>query len=119
MKVKELIEVLKTMDQDAPVVVHGFFGGFDDAEFITPVSLAAGVYKNETWRGKHELLETLRRYAHKAISSRTISSELRRFIVAVEKGTAKIDLMTAVCLAGESSLQMSQMPDEDTDEDTD
>jgi hypothetical protein len=109
MKVKELIEILKTLDQDAPVVVHGFLGGFDDAEFITPVSLASDVYKNETWRGKHELLETLRRYGDKAISSRTASSDIRRMVTAVENGTAKIDLMKAVCLAGESTLP-AQLP---------
>ena len=117
MKVKELIEVLKTLDQEAPVVVHGFLGGFDDAEFITPVALATSVYKSETWRGKHELLETLRRYRGKAISSRTSSSELRRLMTAVDNGTAKIDLMKAVCLAGESSLPVSSVPDSESEKD--
>jgi hypothetical protein len=117
MKVKELIEVLKTLDQDAPVVVHGFLGGFDDAEFVTSVALANSVYKSETWRGKHELLETLRRYRGKALSSRTNSSELRRLMTAVENGTAKIDLMKAVCLAGESSLPVSSATDADMEKD--
>ena len=117
MKVKELIEVLKTLDQDAPVVVHGFLGGFDDAEFVTPVALATSVYKSETWRGKHELLETLRRYRNKALSSRTNSSELRSLMTAVENGTAQIDLMKAVCLAGESTLPVSSVPEADSKSD--
>jgi hypothetical protein len=114
MKVKELIEVLKTLDQDAPVVVHGFLGGYDDAEFVTPVSLATSVYKYETWRGKHELLDTMRRYRGKAISSRTVSSELRRLITAVDNGTAKIEMVKAICLAGESSLPVLPLSNSDS-----
>ena len=116
MKVKDLIEQLKTMNPDAPIVVHGFLGGFDDVEFIKPVSLACDVYESETWRGKHELLDTLKRYQEKILSSRTASSDLRRLITAIDGGTAKLDMMNAVCLSGISNLPMPKSADAEVDD---
>jgi hypothetical protein len=39
MKVKELIKHLESYDPEAPVVVEGYEGGFDDVEVLDPVHI--------------------------------------------------------------------------------
>ena len=104
MTVEELIDMLRACDPKAPVVVHGYLGGFDDIDRLNRVSVALNVYTTETWRGSHESLEKLRRYEESANSSRTISSDLRRYISDATCGSIEVQPISAVCLEGQSVI---------------
>ncbi len=56
MKVKELIERLKELDQDALVFVNGYEGGVDDFGSISQIKVRLNV--NEEWYyGKHQVID--------------------------------------------------------------
>jgi hypothetical protein len=56
MKVRELIEMLKSMDGDARVVISGYEGGVDDVNGCRFVTVALDV--NTAWYyGKHETID--------------------------------------------------------------
>jgi len=108
MTVQELIDILKKLDPDAPLVVHGFFGGFDDLEFANPISLAPNVYQHESWRGKHESLKTLQRYEKTTPSRHSASSELRRSITSAAEGGTEFTPVKAICLEGVSTSELTK-----------
>ncbi len=55
MKVKELIEKLKELDQEAKVVISGYEGGVKEVTTSQLVTIALNV-NDEWYYGEHELL---------------------------------------------------------------
>ena len=56
MKVKKLIELLKTLPQEADVVVAGYAGGVQDIKEATVCEVNCNVY-NELYYGAHEVID--------------------------------------------------------------
>ena len=56
MKVRELIEELKKVDQEARVVVRGYEGGVNDVEILVPVKIALNVHRPADYNGMHEIV---------------------------------------------------------------
>jgi len=54
MKVSALIDLLKVMPQDSPVVIKGYEGGVDDVALVEEVSINLNV-NNEWYYGPHEI----------------------------------------------------------------
>jgi hypothetical protein len=54
MKVKDLIEKLQSFDPELIVVVKGYEGGVDEAEYAADVSLKLNAH-TEWYYGKHEV----------------------------------------------------------------
>lgn len=58
MTVKELIEKLKTLDQEMPVFINGYEGGYDDLTDLTNIEVIKDV--NTQWYyGSHEKIDDL------------------------------------------------------------
>jgi hypothetical protein len=56
--VKELIEKLKTLDQEMPVFINGYEGGYDDLTDLTNIEVIKDV--NTQWYyGSHEKIDDL------------------------------------------------------------
>jgi len=53
MTIRELIEKLQQLDPDLHVFVHGYEGGYNDAD-ISPVKEIMLNYNTEWYYGKHE-----------------------------------------------------------------
>mgnify|MGYP001618136491 CR=1 FL=1 len=59
MKVKELIAVLKKLDQDKDIMVPGYEGGFEDVEEVIKTHVVKNVTDNKKhwWLGPHVAAE--------------------------------------------------------------
>jgi hypothetical protein len=57
MKVKELIEQLKTLNPDLYVFTKGYEGGYEDIEGVNDIKDITLDYNTEVWYGPHELTE--------------------------------------------------------------
>ena len=58
MTVKELIEKLQTLDQEMPVFINGYEGGYDDLTDLTNIEVVKNV--NTQWYyGSHEKIDDL------------------------------------------------------------
>jgi len=58
MTVKELIEKLQTLDQEMPVFINGYEGGYDDLTDLTNIEVVKDV--NTQWYyGSHEKIDDL------------------------------------------------------------
>ena len=58
MTVKELIEKLKTLDQEMPVFINGYEGGYDDLTDLANIEVVKNV--NTQWYyGSHEKIDDL------------------------------------------------------------
>lgn len=57
MKVKELISILKELNQDLMVVVDGHVGGIDEVAYVDGVHLKLNVNKSRIY-GPHEQVST-------------------------------------------------------------
>jgi hypothetical protein len=56
--VKELIEKLQTLDQEMPVFINGYEGGYDDLTDLTNIEVVKNV--NTQWYyGSHEKIDDL------------------------------------------------------------
>lgn len=55
MKVKELIQILQAMDQEALVVVSGYEGGVNDVDHVKEHEVALNVNDGCSYMGKHEV----------------------------------------------------------------
>ena len=53
MKVKELIEILSTVNPELHVFVKGYEGGYNDCTGLKEITVGLNVY-HEEWNGKHE-----------------------------------------------------------------
>ena len=53
MKVKELIEILSTVNPELHVFIKGYEGGYNDCTGIKEITVGLNVY-HEEWNGKHE-----------------------------------------------------------------
>jgi hypothetical protein len=56
LKVKDLIEKLQSFDPELMIVISGYEGGVDEAEYAIDVSLKLNVH-TEWYYGKHEVVE--------------------------------------------------------------
>jgi hypothetical protein len=105
MKVGELIQALKQLDENIPVVLPGMMGGFENISDLSHVPLVLGVYKTENWRGEHEALDKIRELDRRTPEAALDGpSDVQRYIAKVRSGQAKVDLTQAVCLRGPSNL---------------
>ena len=58
MTVKELIEKLQTLDQEMPVFINGYEGGYDDLTDLANIEVVKNV--NTQWYyGSHEKIDDL------------------------------------------------------------
>jgi hypothetical protein len=62
MTVSQLISVLRTMPQDAPVTVRGYEAGVDIVNRATLGDLALDAHKGESWVGQHEFYRDIHDY---------------------------------------------------------
>lgn len=66
MNVRELIEILKTLDPDAMVVRRGYEGGVNEAKSAEEVKIKLNVY-DDWYYGKHEIIDDDRTNTHPAV----------------------------------------------------
>lgn len=57
MKVHELMEALKALDPELPVMVRGYEGGVNDVEQIDHVFYKKDANKGASYYGRHELID--------------------------------------------------------------
>jgi hypothetical protein len=58
MRVRELIEALKLLDQDLEIYVEGYEGGINDAAIVNTIEVIRDV-NDEWYYGRHENASTL------------------------------------------------------------
>ncbi len=71
MKVKDLIEQLKTFDPELMVVRPGYEGGVTEIEHITPIEVALNV-NTEWYYGEHEQIDEFSRNNFKGSERATV-----------------------------------------------
>jgi len=56
MKVKELIQILQELDQEALVVVSGYEGGVNESNAVEYCTIALDVNPDKWYYGRHEII---------------------------------------------------------------
>jgi hypothetical protein len=74
MKIKALIQLLKTLDPEMEIMRHGYEGGVDSVTQVVVEQVALDVHLEEWYYGNHEVIDEDDKYPGKEIISAAIVS---------------------------------------------